>query len=156
MKCIIVLEFVEMRELLPEEWLHSVTEETDAHSCCNSTAKKKKAPVTNIFTWLQVYASLVGVLSTAYPSKVPQFMAYQSTIIRCYKDFEGPAWVQYDHRQVAVSKNLEWSHINTTLYSPIFAGQAKWSSICAHCLSDNHTSEGCLEALPTPTSLPVR
>ena len=69
MKRIIALEFVEMRELLPEEWLHSITEESDTHSCCNSAAKKKKAPVINIFTWLQGYASLVGALSTAYPFK---------------------------------------------------------------------------------------
>ena len=159
MRRIIALEFVEMRELLPEEWLHSVTEESDNHSCCNSAVKKKKAPVTNIFTWFQGYASLVGALSTAYPSKVPQFMAYQSMIIRCYKDFEGLAWVQYDHafhRQAAVSKNLDWSQVNTTLYSLCFAGRAKRSSICAHCLSDNHTSENCPEAPSAPASTPAR
>ena len=41
MKKIIALEFVEMRELLPEEWLSSMEEgEQDSHSCCNSAAKK--------------------------------------------------------------------------------------------------------------------
>ena len=67
MKKILALEFVEMRELLPEEWLGSVEEgeHSEQHSCCNSTSRKRKAPVTNIFTWLQGYASLVGALSTA-------------------------------------------------------------------------------------------
>ena len=86
-------------------------------------------------------------------------MAYQSMIIRCYKDFEGLAWVQYDrafHHQAAVSKNLDWSQVNTTLYSLCFAGRAKRSSICAHCLSDNHTSENCPEAPSAPTSTPAR
>ena len=126
-----------------------------------ATAQLKRRPrsPTLLFTWLQAYASLVGALSTAYPSKVLQFMVYQSTIIRCYKDFESPAWVQYDRafcRQAAVLKNLECSQVNTMLYSLCFASEAKRCSICAYRFSDNHTSEGCPGALPTPTSLPVR
>ena len=94
MKKILALEFVEMRELLPEDWLGSVEEggeHSELHSCCNSTSRKRKPPVTNIFTWLQGYASLVGALSTAYLAKVLELMAYQTTILRCYRDFEGPA-----------------------------------------------------------------
>ena len=93
-------------------------EHSELHSCCNSTSRKRKPPVTNIFTWLQGYASLVGALSTAYLAKVLELMAYQTTILRCYRDFEGPAWAQYDrayHRQAALSKDLNWSRINTTL-----------------------------------------
>lgn len=63
----------------------------------------------NIFTWLQGYASLVSALSTRYPAMVPEFMAYQSTIVKCYKDFEGLGWAQYNRafrRQVAVTKDL--------------------------------------------------
>ena len=76
-KHIITLEFVGMWELQSKEWLHSVTEESDAHSWCNST-DKKRAPVTNIhvFTWFQGYCSLVRALLTAYPSKLPQFIPY--------------------------------------------------------------------------------
>ena len=150
MKKILALEFVEMRELLPEEWLPSVEQgDQDNHSCCNSAIKKRKPPVTNIFTWLQGYAALVGALSTAYPGKVPDLMAYQATILRCYRDFEGPAWVQYDRayrRQAAITKNLNWSQLNTTLYSLCFAGRAKRNHICSHCLSNNHGSDACPEA----------
>ena len=72
MRKILALEFVEMRELLPEEWLPSVEEgDQDSHSCCNSVAKKRKPPITNIFTWLQGNVALVGAVSTAYPGKVP-------------------------------------------------------------------------------------
>ena len=108
--------------------------------------KKKRKPVTNIFTRLQGFASLVSALSTKYPTMVPEFLTYQSTIVKCIKDFEGLGWAQYDRafrRQVAVTKDLRWSQINGTLYSLCFAGKAKKSAICAHCLSDNHSTELC-------------
>ena len=89
----------------------------------------------------------MGALSTIYPSKVLEFIAYQSLIIRCYKDFDSPAWVQYDRafrRQAAVSKHFDWSRVNTTQYSLCFA--------CCHCLIDNHPFESCPEA-PQSTAL---
>ena len=150
---ILNLEFVEMQDLLPEAWL-TLTDD-DAAKCCSTSAaggRKRRPPVTNIFTWLQGFASMVSALSTKYPGMVPEFLAYQSTIIKCYKDYDGLGWVQYDRafrRQVAITKNLNWSHINGTLYSLCFAGKAKRSAICVHCLSDNHSSERCPEAPPT-------
>ena len=149
---ITALEFVEIHELLPETWLSASLDVEQPSTCCSSTASKKRKPVTNIFTWLQGFASLVSALSTKYPAMVPEFLAYQSTIIKCFKDFEGLGWAQYDRafrRQVAVTKDLRWSQINGTLYSLCFAGKAKKSAICAHCLSDNHSTDRCPEAPPT-------
>ena len=152
------LEFVEMRELLPEEWLGSLEEGHNAEQhCCNSANRRRKPPVTNIFTWLQGYASLVGALATAHPDEVAELMAYQTTILRCYRDFEGVAWAQYDRayrHQAALSKDLNWSRINTTLYSLCFAGQAKRGQVCSHCLSNNHQSDNCPEA-PAPVGQPL-
>lgn len=89
------LDFVEIQELLPEAWLQSG--EADHLPCCSSTGlKKRKPPVTNIFKWLQGFMSLVSALSTAFPTYVPEFLAYQSTIIKCYRDYDGLGWVQYD------------------------------------------------------------
>ena len=74
---------------------------------------------------------------------VPAFMAYQAIIIKCYRDFEGLAWAQYDwvyRRGVAQSKDFRWSRLNPTLYSLCFAGKAKKHVACSFCLSDNHVS----------------
>ena len=94
---ILNLEFIEMQDLLPEAWLALTDDETV--KCCSTSAaggRKRRPPVTNIFTWLQGFASLTSALSTKYPAMVPEFMAYQSTIIKCYKDYDGLGWVQYD------------------------------------------------------------
>lgn len=142
---ILRLEFIEMRELMPETWLR---EEEEASKNTIAWPKRRSAPVTDILQWLQCYAAMVGVLSKAYPSMVPEFMSYQATIIKCARDFDGLAWAQYDRayrRQVAQTKDLRWSRLNPTLYSLCFAGKAKRHIVCAFCLSDNHTTEQCPE-----------
>ena len=90
---ILDLEFVDIQDLLPEAWLYSLEEETTG--CCSSSSatRKRRPPVTNIFTWLQGFASLVSALSSKYPTSVPEFLAYQSTIIKCYRDYNGLGWV---------------------------------------------------------------
>ena len=48
---------------------------------------------------------MVGALSTKYPDKVPEFMAYKALIVKCSQDYEGFGCVLYDRafrRQVAV------------------------------------------------------
>ena len=141
---IVRLEYIEMRELMPETWL----KEEDEGKQTLSWPKRRTTPVTDILQWLQCYAAMVGVLSKAYPSMVPEFMSYQATIIKCARDFDGLAWAQYDRayrRQVAQTKELRWSKLNPTLYSLCFAGKARRHVVCSFCLSDNHSSEQCPE-----------
>ena len=142
---IIYLEFVEMRDLMPETWM---MEEEDTKKTTLSLPRRRSAPVTDILQWLQCFAALVGVLSRAYPTMVPEFMSYQATIIKCARDFHGPAWAQYDRayrRQVAQTKDLRWSRLNPTFYSLCFAGKAKRLVMCASCLSDSHATDQCPE-----------
>ena len=150
---IIRLEFVEMRELMPEMWWR---EEEEVARSTLSWPRRKVGPVTDILQWLSCYAAMVGVLSRAYPQMVPELMAYQATIIKCCRDFEGLAWAQYDRvyrRQAAQTKDLHWSRLNPTLYSLCFAGKAKRHVACNFCLSDNHTSDHCPDN-PTKVYLP--
>ena len=100
---------------------------------------------------------MVGVLSQRFPAMVPELMAYQTTIIKCSRDFDGLAWAQYDRAyrpQAAQSKDLKWSRLNPTLYSLCFAGKAKRGVACVHCLSDSHSSDSCPDN-PARAYLPV-
>ncbi len=94
------------------------------------------------FSWIQCYSTLVStipllnvsdqnimdlqdrkpffnqcsqsVLAHKFPSKVPQLMAYQSIIVRCYTDYEGDSWLAYDQgfrRKAAYEKCLDWSKL---------------------------------------------
>ena len=41
---------------------------------------------------VESYATLVAVLASRYPVKVPQMMAYQKTIVKAYKTYSGQGW----------------------------------------------------------------
>ena len=73
-------------------------------------------------------------------------MAYQRTIIRASKNFEGTAWVIHDHcywRLAAAIKSLSWASIDSALYNEAFTGRARAIPRCRVCLSENHMEAEC-------------
>lgn len=142
------LEFIEMHELLPENWPDLTTEEESKYYA--TFGKKKPPPVTNILTWVECYASLASVLATTYPTFIPEFMAYLSTIVKCHRRYEGLGWFSYDRafrRQAANTKNLQWSKTDSTLFSLAFTGKAKQVATCEMCFSTNHTTRQCPDVM---------
>ena len=138
-KKITSLEFVEMADLLPEAWL---LEET----AMEAQLRRQRGPVTNILTWVQCFATFTSTLATVHPGKTPEMMAYMPNIVRCHRDYEGPAWVLYDRafqRRAEVTKDLNWSVVNTSLFNLCFGGRARRRNICQVCLSESHVSERC-------------
>ena len=79
---VVNLEFVEMYELLSESWLgaeESYIEGGDIEGGGQEKLlalfpKRRRASVTDVLVWVQCFSAMVGVLSTVYPDKVPEFM----------------------------------------------------------------------------------
>ena len=70
----------------------------------------RRGPVTDIVMWSECYSSFVAVLAKKYPQHIADFMAYQRSIIKASRNFDGKAWVVYDHgygRRAAATKSLE-------------------------------------------------
>ena len=88
-KKILGMEFVEMRDLLPDSW--RVEEEQGKNVL--TLPKRKSAPLT-VLQWVQCYGRMVGVLATKYPGMISELMAYMIIIVKCARDFEGTAWSQ--------------------------------------------------------------
>ena len=75
------LEFIEMAELVPESW----GIDPDPSWCCHQGRRlARRRPVTDILLWLESYSALVAAL-----------VAYQATIIKAYRNFEGMVCVIY-------------------------------------------------------------
>ena len=100
---------------------------------------------------------MVVVLSSGFPEKTPELMAYQKTIVRAYRSFSGDGWVTYDscyRRKAAVTKSLDWGQVDFTLYNETFTGRAKPIARCKFCLSEHHFSSECAYAPEVPSRKP--
>ena len=147
-KRILDLEFVEMAELTTDTW----EEPSPSDSSSAIRRPSRRVPVTDINIWLECFARMAAVLCTRFPEKAPELWAYQSTIVRAAKNFEGAIWVAYDRqfrKEALGTKSLDWSVSNHRLYSDAFTGRAKAVVRCQHCLSDTHSSQQC-PANPNP------
>ena len=136
------LEFVEMAELRADIW----PEDPSPAETANPQRRPGKPPVTNVRTWLDCYARMAAVMATRFPEKAPELWAYQTTILHAAHAYEGANWVAYDRlfrREMLAKKDLNWSVINSRLYSEAFTGRAKRHPQCPHCLSEDHMGTGC-------------
>ena len=123
-KRILNLEFVDMSELIPGSW--KLTEDTS--SCCQHTHAPRRGLVTDILLWIECYSTMVAVLASRFPVKVPQLMTYQKTIVKAHRTYAGHAWVTYDlayRRRAANLKSLNWGVIDFNLYTETFACRGK-------------------------------
>ena len=143
---ILALEFVDMADLLPEQWRISESQEG---TCCSLRTTNKKKLLTDILVWLDCFSTMVAVLSIKFADKTPHFMAYQQTIIHASRNFTGTAWASYDvcfRRKAANRRSLDWGVVDQDLYSKSFTGRAKGTPRCIYCLSDAHVSDECVDA----------
>ena len=104
-------EFVDMAEMLPEYWSSTKSEDEDQ----KRVPPRRTRQVTDIFTWIQCFASYTSVLAGHYVECVPEMMAYLVIITRVSQDFSGLAWVRYDasfRHQAAITGNRKWLQIN--------------------------------------------
>ena len=152
-KRILELEFIDMGELLPDTW--QIQDQED-QKCCHQRPGRRRGPILDILLWVECFSTMVSVLSTCFPHKTPQLMAYQHTIIKAHRAFTGNGWITYDtcyRRKAAVLKTLDWGVVDFTLYNETFTGRAKSIPRCRHCLSEHHQSEECSYA---PDATPDR
>ena len=142
-------EYADMGVMLLEFWMGK---EEEAASKKGQSRRSRK--VTDIFTWLQCYATYVSVLGPHAPEVIPELMAYMATIIRVSQDYQGLAWVRYDagfRRQAALTGNRLWSRVNSTLYTVCFTGNAQTTTRCELCFGSTHSAKDCaLQGDPDP------
>ncbi len=68
------------------------------------------------FLVVAVLRHFSSVIAHKFPTKLPQLMAYQSIIIRCYTDYEGDSWLANDralrerHRMKNALIGRNWTH----------------------------------------------
>lgn len=89
---------------------------------------------------------------TRFPYKGPELWAYQASILKAAHNYEGSAWVVYDHQycqEALARKDQNWSVTDPWLYNEAITGRAKVIPQCQYCLSKTHSGVYCL-VNPTP------
>ena len=135
-KRILDLEFVEMAE---------VTVDDDLQGSGRQPAPAR-LPVTDISQWLERFSLMAAILTTRFPEKAGELFAYQATIVRAERNYEGKRWVSYDRqfrREALARRDLNWSVTDPRLYNEAFTGRARAIARCSYCLQDDHTAPRC-------------
>ena len=143
-KRILDFDFVEMSDMLSDAWQEDSILGCDPLS--SSRRVVRRAPITEITLWLEGFGRLASVLTSRYPGKAAEMWAYQSSIIRAARNYDGTAWVVYDRqfrREALARRDLNWSATNARLYSEAFTGRAKVIPRCRYCLSESHDLRAC-------------
>ncbi len=76
-KCLLEKQYVEMWEMLRETW------QLEAESTCCHAKHPKHSLVMDISVWMECFATIAAVLSSAYPDEAPYFFAYLRTSTNC-------------------------------------------------------------------------
>ena len=91
-------------------------------------------------TWTQCFALYTAAIAAHDPKRVPDLMAYMSTIAKASLKFRWPSWVVYDDnfRSAAADKlGTEWAKVDPSLYS-VTNQQFEWLGHLAR-MPDNRT-----------------
>ena len=105
-----------------------------------------RPPIQDITTWVEKFSLMAAILATRFPEKAPELFAYQASIVRTERNFEGRRSVNYDRcyrREALATKGLNWSAPNLRLYNEAFTGHARAIPRCSYCLQEDHTSQVC-------------
>ena len=136
-KKILDLEFVEMAEITLDDLPVPGPGQPPLPAC---------PPIQDITTWVEKFSLMAALLATRFPEKAPELLAYQASIVRAERNFEGWRWVTYDRcyrREALAAKNLDWSVLNLRLYNEAFTGHARAIPRCSFCLQEDHTAQSC-------------
>ena len=113
---ILDLEFIEMSDLLPDSWPKEAQTLVVFDTQLTPRRLGRRIIVQDLSQWIECF------------SRMAALWAYQASIVRAARNFEGTAWVAYDRqyrRKALARRDLNWSQPNSRLYNEAFTGRAK-------------------------------
>ena len=174
-KRIQALEFVEMRDLLPDNM--ALAERLEALPGSRMGQPQKNAEqwgIGLVIMWPSCFATYVAIVSQTHPERTMEMLAYMRLMIREAHKHGGNGWLTYDavFRRNKQGKDRAWDVLDPSLHMAYIAGQGTGLRIpCKHCNEADHSYEDCAlaslalstkmtqqerEGLPLPSPRPLR
>ena len=117
------LEFVEMRELLPDNV--ALAEHLAALQPSLGTPKQpEQREVDSLMTWVSSFSTYVAIIAQAHPHRVLDMLAYMRLIIREATKYGGNGWLTYDSvfRRNQEGQSQPWNSIDPSLHIAYISG----------------------------------
>ena len=134
-------QYIDLAVLLPDR------EDQAGSPLCDDRQKPKPKHISTVLEWLQGFTTYMAVIIGTQPERAQDLLGYQAVIIDASMRYEGRGWMGYDRRfrQIAAADpTKKWSSLDSDLWNMSFAGLARRSVCCQHCLMPSHTSEECV------------
>lgn len=151
------LEYVDMRELLPDNLAlaERLAALPQGLAPPKPPGEREIAGDKALITWVSSFATYVAIVAEAHPSRVGDMLAYMRLIVREASKFGGNGWLTYDtvFRRNQVGLSTPWNHIDASLHQVFIANQQGRVLIpCKHCFEVDHVSTECAVAAVLPKS----
>ena len=76
--------------------------------------------IPDLATWLQCFSIYVATIATKFPGRIPELMAYQTTIAKASMKYKWPSWVVYDQnfrQEAAGNPTQSWAKVDPSIYA---------------------------------------
>lgn len=143
-KKIRALEFVEMRELLPDNIAMA-----ERLAALPSSVTHAKPPSEReiggdkaLITWVASFCTYVAIVAEAHPERVVDMLAYMRLLIREAGKFGGTGWLTYDSvfRRNNEGKHARWNYLDASLHQVYIATPGeKPLAPCRYCQEIDHS-----------------
>lgn len=108
-------------------------------------ATKKLIP--DLGVWAQCFALYMAILAQKKPEKMPEMLAYLTTISKASTKYRWPSWLIYDHNfrsEAAGDPSRSWAVVDPSLYSQAFVNMSiSEDNWCTRCHSLDHATYRC-------------
>ena len=113
-----------------------------------STQKTPKRVVTNLSTWMEAWNRALPIMAAAQPSRVIEYIKYQTFIALASERYEPEAWISYDQdlrRQLAEDPLRRWDEPNIPLFTLHMTNRAR--PYCKRCTQYGHKEGQCPQSI---------
>ena len=142
------LEFIELRELLPDNIaLAEKLESLPTHSHMVKSPEQRE--ISSIVSWVSCFATYLAVVLQVHPERSRDMLAYMRLVVREAYKFDGQGWLMYDSifRKNNQGPTARWDMIDPSLHMAYIQGLSNRPRVpCPLCQECDHRTENCAKA----------
>ena len=151
------LQFIEMRELLPDDiaLLERLAALPNTSALSHGQRHTPQREVSSLLTWVCAFTTDIAIMAEMRPDLIKSRLAYMCNIVREASRFGGDGWKTYDYvfrSQAAVDPSMDWAELNPSMLMAFMAARptSNTKPLCHLCQEADHSANSCALAPLAP------